>query len=179
MKNVFMPDAHIKTLDVSFLYDDKEFSSYYSQMPDYRKKKIDFFKFKKDKCLSLGAGILMNQLILYAKKQSSSLNDDSFTVDFSKNGKPFFKFLPFLNFSLAHSGKMVIAALSTKKIGVDVEEETDESEIDFKTWTKAESYIKALDLPLSDYIEGKIPLPPENSFRQWTENGYIFCVYED
>ena len=190
METFFRQGALIKTLDVSFLYDDEVFSRRYAQMSEYRRKKIDFFKFKKDKALSLGAGILMNELIEYAKKQIAlqedrdknstvSAPDDPFTVEFSENGKPFFAFQPNLHFSLAHAGKKVIAALSDRKIGVDVEEISESKDIDLAQWTRAESYVKALDLSLSDYIEGKITLPPESRFRQWTEDDYIFAVYED
>ncbi len=172
--------AFIKILDVSFLYDDKIFNNYYKDMPEYRRKKIDFFKFKKDKCLSLGAGILMNELIQHAKKNLNVPADSaSFETAFSEQGKPFFKFQPDLHFSLAHSGKKVIAALSSNRIGVDVEEIAESPEINLLEWTKAESYTKAAGISLSDYIEGSIPLPENSCFKQWTEDGYVFCVYEE
>lgn len=175
-----MNETFFKILDASFLYDDKVFNSFYQQMPEYRRRKIDFFKFKKDKCLSLGAGILVNELIQYAKENFSELcGSGSFETAFSDQGKPFFKFQPNLHFSLAHSGKKVIAAISPNKIGVDVEEIAESPEVDLFEWTKAESYTKALDLPLSDYLEGKLSLPSAQRFKQWTEDGYVFCVYEE
>lgn len=170
--------AFIKTLDVSFLYDDKEFSRNYTQMPEYRRRKIDFYKFKKDKALSLGAGILMEELIDYLKKNLPA-SKHSFEVTFTEQGKPFFKNLPDIHFSLAHSGKKVIAAVSSNKIGVDVEEIDANRDIDLKKWTKAESYIKAKGLSISDYIDGKIRLPDNSYFKQWQEDGYIFAVYEE
>lgn len=175
-----MSEAFIKILDASFLYDDDVFNSYYKKMPEYRRKKIDFFKFKKDKCLSLGAGILMNNLIQHAeKKPTAQADSSSFEIAFTEQGKPFFKYRPDLHFSLAHSGKKVIAAISTNRIGVDVEEIAENSDIDLTEWTKAESYVKAAGLSLSDYIEGCITLPPDSHFKQWTEAGYVFCVYEE
>ena len=85
-----MIEAFIKILDTSFLYDDDVFSSYYKKMPEYRRKKIDFFKFKKDKCLSLGAGILMNDLIQHAEKKTTAQADSSsFEIAFTEQGKPF------------------------------------------------------------------------------------------
>ncbi|MCR5494502.1 MAG: hypothetical protein K6F15_02605 [Treponema sp.] len=175
-----MKKAFIKILDVSFLYDDKEFNKYYEKMPEYRRKKIDFFKFKKDKCLSLGAGILMNDLIQHAKeKLFTEDGQKSFEVDFSEQGKPFFKYQPDLYFSLAHSEKKVIAAISQKRIGVDIEKIDEKNKINLSEWTKAESYVKALGLSLSDFIEGRILLPPETSFTQWSADGYIFCIYEE
>jgi len=170
--------AFIKTLDVSFLYDDKEFSRNYTQMPEYRRRKIDFYKFKKDKALSLGAGILMEELIDYLKKNLPA-SKHRFEVTFTDQGKPFFKNLPDIHFSLAHSGKKVIAAVSSNKIGVDVEEIDANRDIDLKKWTKAESYIKAKGLSISDYIDGKIRLPDNSYFKQWQEDGYIFAVYEE
>ena len=86
-----MNKAFLKILDVSFLYDDKIFNDYYKQMPEYRRNKIDFFKFKKDRCLSLGAGILMNEIIQHAKENFSVQTDSSFEVAFSEQGKPFFQ----------------------------------------------------------------------------------------
>ena len=85
-----MHKAFLKILDVSFLYDDKIFNDYYKQMPEYRRNKIDFFKFKKDRCLSLGAGILINEIIQHAKENFSVQADSSFDVAFSEQGKPFF-----------------------------------------------------------------------------------------
>ena len=176
--STFLKSAFMKTLDVSFLYDDKEFSTYYEQMPAYRRKKIDFYKFKKDKSLSIGAGILMNELIEYLKEKLPA-SEGNFEVDFTELGKPFFKNLPHIHFSLAHSGKKVIAATTYSKIGVDVEEISANKDINLTEWTKAESYIKAEGLSVSDYLEGKIRLPDDSFFKQWQEDGHIFCVYEN
>ena len=174
----FLKTAFIKTLDVSFLYDDKEFSTYYEQMPAYRRKKIDFYKFKKDKALSLGAGILMNEMIEYLKENLPA-SEGNFEVDFREQGRPFFKNLPGIHFSLAPSVKIVIAAASSHKIGVDVEEISGNKDINLTEWTKAESYIKAEGLSVSDYLDKKIRLPADSFFKQWQEDGHIFCVYEN
>ena len=174
-----MNKAFLKILDVSFLYDDKIFNDYYKQMPEYRRNKIDFFKFKKDRCLSLGAGILMNEIIQHAKENFSVQADSSFEVAFSEQGKPFFQYQQNLHFSLAHSGKKVIGAISLNRIGVDVEKIAESSEINLTEWTKAESYAKATDISLSDFIEGRLSLPPDSHFKQWTEDVYVFCVYEE
>ena len=176
--STFLKSAFMKTLDVSFLYDNKNFSKYYEQMPAYRRKKIDFYKFKKDKALSLGAGILMNEMIEYLKEKLP-VSEHNFEVDVTAEGKPFFKNLPQIHFSLAHSGKKVIAEVSSKKIGVDVEEISANKDINLIEWTKAESYIKAEGLSVSDYIDKKIRLPADSFFKQWQEDGHIFCVYEN
>ncbi len=173
MQNVF-----VKTLDVSFLDDDEVYFRHYAQMPDYRRKKIDFYKFKKDKALSLGAGILMNDIIEHLKKNLPDSEHD-FEIDFTANGKPYFKNLLHVHFSLAHSGKKVIAAVSSGKTGVDVEEISAAKDINLSDWTKAESYIKAEGLSVSDYLDGKISIPDDSFFKQWQEDGYIFAVYSE
>lgn len=168
-----MDSPFVKILDVSFLYQEEAFLKHYSLMPEYRRKKIDFFAFKKDKTLSLGAGILMEELIDFAREKYGG----SYEVAFSEKGKPYFKNNDKLHFSLAHSGKKVMAALSEEIIGVDLEEIKENPDINLYEWTKAESYSKAMDIPLSDYLEGKITLPSDSHFYQWTDDGYLYAIF--
>lgn len=105
------------------LNDERLFENYFSIMSSYRQKKIEKYKLRKDRNLSLGAGILLD----YGLKQYG-LNECNMRYSAGNNGKPFFLELPYLHFNISHSESMVVCSLSDKEIGVDIEKITD---IDF------------------------------------------------
>ena len=175
--------------DTENLKNSRIFGEYYEKMPDGRKKKIDKYKFDKDKRLSLGAGILLKKAledigIDYEKEETAEY----------KNKKPYLKNHPEVHFNLSHSGNRVMCAVSANPIGCDVEliEKIDlnvakrffsETEYDYlsgknteeektvsfyRIWTLKESYVKALGEGLS------IPL---NAFDIVFENE-IVCKIE-
>lgn len=102
----------IYAADVSVFSDRQLFDAVYARMPLYRQRKIDRFRFDKDKYLSLGAGALLlkaleNADILYSR------------VFVSENGRPdvgedFF-------FNLSHSGELAVCAVSDRRVGIDTE----------------------------------------------------------
>lgn len=101
------------------LNDDKLFEDYYNVMSAYRQNKIRKYIFRKDRNLSLGAGILLN----YGLKQYG-LNECDMRYAASNNEKPHFADRPDLHFNISHSGTMVICSFSDTEIGVDIEKIT-------------------------------------------------------
>jgi len=138
--------------DSDILYNDSLFDSYYSQMSESRKSKIDGFKFRKDKNLSLACGILLDN-----KLKESGLTEKEMSYVIGPFGKPYFKNLSNLFFSLSHSGHYAIAVFSDEEVGCDIEEITtvedsvklavlsqnEDKDRFFDYWTLKESYLKA------------------------------------
>lgn len=149
--------------DVEKLNQDNLFQMYYEQLSEYRRKKVDAFRFRKDKNLCLGAGILLDSFL---KQYDSSEREVGFAV--SEYGKPYFETLSALQFSISHSGTIAAAAFSDQDIGCDVEKKGEmdlqvakrffcEDEIEmilrqnseeerrrlfFRYWTLKESFVK-------------------------------------
>ena len=69
-------------LDTKALLDQEVYRYWYQKMPPGRRAKIDAFRFDKDKRLALGAGILLNDLLLREGMKQDSLS-------FGPGGKPF------------------------------------------------------------------------------------------
>ncbi len=90
------------------------FDRSYLKMSADRKKKIDAFRFGKDKRLSLGAGVLLRELV-------TSGYDEDDVMGYSENGKPFVKEPGGVFFNLSHAGKYAVCAVSDRPVGVDIE----------------------------------------------------------
>lgn len=168
--------------DVSPLNDDEIFRTFYENASSERRKKIDAFRFRKDKNLSLGASVLLD-----AGLKSFGLCEKEMVYGTCENGKPLFKNRPDIFFNISHSGNVAAAAFSDGEIGIDIEkignadlkiakrffsrdeyryleslsEEKSGSEF-YRLWTLKESFMKITGLGM------KLPL---NSFCIRTENG--------
>jgi 4'-phosphopantetheinyl transferase len=81
--------------------------------PD-RQKKIDFYRFEKDKKLSAGAYLLLKKMLSY-----ENITNPHFKVE--KYGKAYISNNDNIHFNLSHSGKMVLCAISDKEVGADIE----------------------------------------------------------
>lgn len=103
-------------IDTTKLSNDNIFDEYYNQLSTYRKFKTDKMKMRKDKNLSVGVGILLNN---YLKEYGKSEKDILYTT--SKNGKSYFKNIPNLFFNPSHSENISICAFSEGEIGCDIE----------------------------------------------------------
>ena len=104
-------------LDTKALLDQEVYRYWYQKMPPGRRAKIDAFRFDKDKRLSLGAGILLQDLLLREGMKQASLT-------FGPGGKPFLEGQASVHFNLSHSGNLVACAASDRPVGVDIEEVT-------------------------------------------------------
>ncbi len=108
---------HFLYTDVRPLNDDELFNRYYDSLSAERQKKTDAFRFRKDKNLSLGAGILLDEGL-----KKYGLCEKEMTCGTYENQKPYFKNRPDIHFSVSHSGAFAAAAFSDGEIGIDIEE---------------------------------------------------------
>ena len=169
-------------LDVDFLNDDEAFRENYCRMSEYRQKKMNHFRFRKDQNLSLGAGILISRGL-----EKYGLSEREMEIQPGSNGKPYFANAPGIFFNVSHSGSMAVAAFSEKEIGCDVERIAghdisiaerfftrneyefiisagDEAELRsrfVRVWTLKESTIKAAGLGLSLPLNSFEIIPPQ------------------
>lgn len=79
-----------------------------------RKEKINFYRFDKDKKLSAGAYLLLKKLLDGAKITSPIFKS-------KKYGKIYISNFEDIHFNLSHSGEIVLCAISDREVGVDVE----------------------------------------------------------
>lgn len=79
-----------------------------------RQKKIDFYRFEKDKKLSCGAYLLLKKLL-----SEENIIDPIFKTE--KYGKAYISNYENIRFNLSHSGEIVLCAISDMEVGVDVE----------------------------------------------------------
>lgn len=165
----------IYSLSVDALAEDDCFFENYEMMSDERKRKIDAFRFQKDKRLSLGAGILLDRYL-----KTRGLSEKAMRYTEKGNGKPCFLTVPEICFNISHSETEVIAAFSDRDVGCDIEwihpvsseisrrfyshEEYDDlmaapeamrERLFFRYWTLKESYMKltalGMEIPMSAF----------------------------
>ena len=151
-----------------------------------RQKKIDFYRFEKDKKLSGGAYLLLKKLL-----SCENITNPIFKTE--KYGKAYISNHENIYFNLSHSGKMVLCAISDKEVGVDIEYIDPKIDLNiaknyfyneeyknimksenrpdefFKYWVLKESYMKytglGMNLPLDSFeiiIKDEISLKNDN-----------------
>lgn len=86
----------------------------YKLLSDVRKTKVDNFRFLKDKKLSCGAYLLLMKLL-----DEENINDPKFKI--GEYGKAYISNYNNIHFNLSHSGKIVACAISDNIVGIDVE----------------------------------------------------------
>ena len=78
-----------------------------------RQKKINRYRFMKDKKLSCGAELLLNKLLSEENITSQEYAEDYYHKPYIKNHD--------IEFNLSHSKEMVACAVSDKTVGIDIE----------------------------------------------------------
>jgi len=162
--------------DTLVLNDDGVFQDAYAQMSGERRRKTDCFKFRKDKNLCLGAGLLLDYGL-----RAYGLREAEMHYGLLSHGKPYFTEEPTIHFNISHSGTKVMVAFADCEIGCDIEIIADadlkiaerffcgseyaaimekrtpqaQNEIFYRLWTLKESFLKAtglgMSLPLSAF----------------------------
>lgn len=112
-----MGEIIIKTyvLDVGDI-DEVTFNKCYQSFKQYRKDKIDNLKFEKNKLLSLGAEVLIQEVC-----KDFDIDYNSLELQFNEYGKPYFKNSDIF-FNTSHSGTKVMCIASTREVGCDIQE---------------------------------------------------------
>ena len=86
----------------------------YKLLPDFRKTKVNNFRFERDKKLSAGAYLLLSRMLLEIGIEKPSFKHEKF-------GKAYISNFSDVYFNLSHSNKMIACAISDCEVGVDVE----------------------------------------------------------
>ena len=86
----------------------------YPLLSDDRKRKIDFYRFDKDKKLSAGSYLLL-------KKMLNEKGINHFELKTEKYDKPYISNCKNIYFNLSHSQNTVLCAISDMEVGVDIE----------------------------------------------------------
>lgn len=188
-------------LNTEKLYDNEIFEKCIKTLSACRREKVLAYKFRKDKNLSLAAGLLIDFGL-----SGFGLKEKDISYIYEKNGKPSIKEYTDIYFNVSHSGDFAVAAFAEKETGCDIEKT--EKNTDLKTaemffcpseceyinsfddkdgkinafyrlWVLKESFIKAtgcgLSVPLDSFrinIEDKITVK-----QQQNKNKYFFREY--
>lgn len=177
----------IATMNVRALEEDEVFDRFFAQLSPFRQEKLNRYRFRKDRLLSLGAGVLLDRLL-----QDLGLREHDMEYSLGENEKPFFSNAPELQFNLSHSDTQVLAALSDHPVGCDIEKirpidlklakrffhedeyaaiaagntEAERQRLFFRYWTLKESYMKCTGLgfrlPLDSFCI-RLTQPPQVS----------------
>ena len=102
--------------DTENLKDEKLFYRFYQTIPLWRREKIDRMRFQNDKCLSLGAWILLREGL-----REQGIRENEIEIAYADGGKPYLKNRSELFFNLSHSHERVMCILSDREAGCDVE----------------------------------------------------------
>lgn len=168
-KSDFTPVIYVVQTDC--LNDEDLFLKAYSLLPKERREKIDRLKYKKDKFLSLGVGILLKYALCQFDKNSDT------DILYGENGKPYLRGNEFF-FNASHSKNVAVCCIAPFEIGCDIEykkninqnianrffsneeyndiiSSPDSTDKFYRYWTLKESFIKAtglgMRLPLNHF----------------------------
>ena len=103
--------------------EDLDLSKASELLPESRKQKVNAFRFDRDKKLSAGAYLLLNDLL-----KEENITQPTFKIQ--KYGKAYISNYKNIHFNLSHSNKLVACAISDRDVGVDIE--LRDPEIDLK-----------------------------------------------
>ena len=164
MKNITkfdfnFPASTILVWYCSFETNKKCLQEYFELLSMDEKKKVDRFKFEKDKnCYIITRGILRILLGHYL-----SIKPNKIIFKYTSFGKPYLTFENSLKFNISHSGDMaVFAFFQNQEIGVDIEKIKE----DFDVLELAQNFFSKTEITT---LEKQSPEDlPKAFFRCWT-----------
>lgn len=117
-----LTSLHTYCLNVDIFDDDKVYLDTYNQMPTFRKKAINKFKFNKDKKLSLGSWALLQ----FGMKNNGCENFERY-LKWKEHGKPTCETNEFdyKKFNISHSESYALCSISDYEIGCDIQKHED------------------------------------------------------
>lgn len=183
------------------LPDDVAYESAYSNLPMWRRRKADAFRFPADRRRSVAVWVLLRQMLA-----ERGLDADLLPVTEGGFGKPAFDPALGIRFSISHAGDRVMAAVSDVEVGCDVERivpvdggmlkasltdaeqeglaplsGADRDRAFIRLWVRKESYAKAVGRGLNIDLSGFSAqgVPPETGWT-WRDfdfgDGHLGCV---
>ena len=172
---------------------DEDFKSIYLNSDEDRKKKADKIKNTTKRKLS----ILAEDLVKNAISENFTIEKSDVSLRVGKNGKPYAENID-AEFSISHSGNVVVCAVSDKPVGIDIEKIRDvnesvarrlftEDERDyvfrdgdfskerfFEIWTRKEAYVKMMGEGLSYFL--KFSSVGDENIKTYIKNKYVVSV---
>lgn len=152
----------LTVFDTAVFGEEEAYQTAYRSVSTYRQRKVDSYRLCKDKHLSLGAGVLLEQGL-------HNLGITEYSLAYGEHGKPYLVDNESVFFSLSHSGTRAVCVFYEREIGVDIQKikpvsdklikkVTTQTEYDylmscgeeerkllfFRLWTAKESYLKYL-----------------------------------
>ncbi len=100
--------------DVSVLNDPMRYKEALQLVDEKRRSRIERFRYKQGKLLSLGAGLLLEKAL-----KEEGIRDTR--IELAPDGKPYLKNHRDIFFSLSHSGTAVLCAISDAPVGCDIQ----------------------------------------------------------
>ena len=174
---------------------DLDLAKTYQYLSDERKEKVNSFRFDKDKRLSAGAYLLLMKLL-----DEENIAQPAFGT--GKYGKAYITNREDIYFNLSHSGKVVACAISDREVGVDVEYNDPEIDLNiakhyffnteyesiinsenpsdefFKYWVLKESYMKYTGLGFNLALDEFEIMINEDIKLKNDENDLKFDVFD-
>jgi 4'-phosphopantetheinyl transferase len=177
--------------NVTELYDPEAFERGMKMLPwDERREKVFKYRFMKDSCLCLGAGLLA----AYALRDAGA---SDLRIARTEHDKPYLIGYPDIHFNISHSGRIAVCAVSDQPVGADVEElrvyDKGVAELAFtaqendwilacedkdtaftRLWTRKESYLKMTGEGIAYSLKDISLIPGEAQ-----PEGYIIREYSE
>ena len=117
------PSCKVIVRDVERLADEAEFSRQLPLVSNERQQKALRFKFPMGRALSLGAALVLDELL-----QDHGLREREQHYIIGEHGKPSLASHPELHFSISHSGHYVACVLSSSVVGIDIQHRVEVNE---------------------------------------------------
>ena len=166
-----------------------------ASLPDWRRRKAEAFRFEADRRRSVAAWLLLQQMLA-----ERGLDADSLPVSEDEFGKPAFEASLGIHFNLSHGGERVMAAVSDRPVGCDVERimpfdegvarecltdreltwvkraqpGLDRDRAFIRMWVRKEAYVKAVGKGLGIDLKS-VSLLPEESPQDWSFRDFDFA----
>ena len=177
------------------LPDEGAFAAAYAALPEWRRRKCDVFRFEADRWRSVAAWELLRRML--AEKGVSA---EALPVSEDEFGKPTFEAALGIHFNLSHGGERVMAAVSDRPVGCDVERivpfdegvarecltdreltwvkraqpGSDRDRAFIRLWVRKEAYVKAVGKGLGIDLKS-VSLLPEESPQGWSFRDFDFA----
>ena len=139
---------------------ESEYNKFFDLMSEEKREKVKRLKKDRDKKLSVCGEMLAKRAI----SELTGKNAEEIVFEIKKSGKPFCQNAD-IEFSISHSGEYVVCAVSTHRVGIDIqivtpyndktakkvcseeeikkiEESSDKAREFIKIWTKKEAVLK-------------------------------------
>lgn len=109
---------HTYYIEVTQFEDKTLFQEKLRLLSRYRQQKTAQLKLEKDKCRSLGAGLVLDYAL---RNYRQGLRERDMEYEFGEWGKPSFHDYPEIHFSLSHSGEYAVCSIGESPVGNDIE----------------------------------------------------------